>query len=132
MTGNEFDHPPVVDQAIGLDGAGVFNHPALNGVCRLRRQDDQSPRRHHGIAIFYISGNRRWRNQHIGQGMVGLKLQLEGLTGCQHNGAPSRHHHPFVSHLWCQKRNIAPKLGGDAALVENLASGSCATKGVVA
>ena len=132
VAGHQANHTPVIDQTIGLDGARVFDHTALYGVGRLGRQNHQSARCHHGVAVLNVGSHGGWRHQDIGQCLVGFKLQLEGFASCQNNGAALGNHNPLVLNFRRQQGDVATQLGGEGALVENFSCGSCATEAVVA
>ena len=129
--GDQADHTTIVDQHIGGDGAGVFDHPPLDGIGRLCRQNDQAARRLNRIAVLNVGGHRAWGDQDVGEGIVALELELVGFSCSEHNGAPSGHHHPGVANFRGQQGNVAPQGRGDLALIDNGAGGTISIEAVV-
>ena len=128
MAGAQADHTAFVFQATGLQSTAVFNHAAEQLVGRLRRQNDQSARRLHSVAVFNEGSHGGGGDHDVGQAVLLVKLQLEAFASGQGHGAHLGNHDAVVAHLWRQQGNVAAQAGRQGAIVDDLTRGAVAVE----
>ena len=125
VAGHQANRPAVIHQSRGFEAARVIDHTTLQPIRRLRRQNDQSARSLHRIAVFNQRSNRRRFDTDVGQ-TCAVKLQLKRFAGGQCHGAALRNDHAVVAYFGGQQGDVAIQFSREVAVVFNFTGGAVA------
>ena len=130
MVAGEDDPAAALDEAAGFDAARVPDHAALQLVCCACGKNHQAAGGLHRVAVFHQRGHRRRGDAQVGEGVVGVELQLEDFARGQGHGAHLRDDDALVAHFGREQRDVAAQGCFQFAFVDDAASRAVAREAV--